>query len=393
MDRHDGWFSPEDIEEQIAKYLSDQKLVSANTRMLQNLQNLAEDDVHRLAEIRARLLEDTDSKAERAPLSLQDYQHHVTPSPRRPGPHGARQSSPLLVNLASGLVAILLISSMLFASIYFGARLARRSLSQQTAIPPSGIPSGQGVSAFLMDATSNKVLVDVNSHVRKPIANLASIMTAVVAIENADPNLDITVEQATLHAVPKGMGKAGLQAGDRLTLRELIYGLLLTSGDDAALVIAQAVGGNTQQFVALMNDEAHQLQLNDTSFAAPYSSFSPGTSSSAADLGKLANYAMQLSAFSQMVKTQEYTLPATLQRHSYQWRTMHNLGAADPNVNAIQIGYDARAGACVVFSAQKHEHVLIGVELNASSQRDTTAPSLSVFMVPDTNRSLSGWDS
>ncbi len=369
MDRHDGWFSPEEVEEQIAESLSDGEQAAANTHLLQDLQHIAQDDVRRLAEIRARLLQKADDQTERSSLVLWDDQQRVIQSPRRPEQRSSKSSWRLLANLASGLVAVLLVGSLLFALMHFGVHPGQSSLNRQTPIPSSGVQDPQGISAFLMDATSGKVLVDVNSHVRRPIANLASIMTAVVAIEDADPNQEITVEQATLNAVPRGVGTAGLRVGDRISLHDLLYGLLLPSGDDAALVIAQAIGGNTPQFVAMMNDQAHQLQLDDTHFANPYGSSSPDSYSSAADLGKLANYAMQLSAFYQIMMTPNYTLAATAQHHSYRWRATNTLLAADPNVHGIQIGYDARAGACVVFSAQRNDHVLIGVELNAPSKK------------------------
>lgn len=368
MDRHDGWFSPEEVEEQIAESLSDGEQASANTRLLQDLQHIAQDDVRRLAEIRARLLQKTDDQTERAPRSLRDYQHRVTQPPCRPRPRSSEPSWKLLANLASGLVAVLLVGSLLFALTHFGVHPGPSSLNRQTPIPSSGVQDAQGISAFLMDAMSGKVLVDVNSHVRRPIANLAAIMTAVVAIEDADPNQEITVQQATLNAVPKGMGMAGLRAGDRISLHDLLYGLLLSSGDDAAQVIAQAVGGTTEQFVATMNDEAHQLQLNNTHFADLYGTSFPDSYSSAADLGKLANYAMQLSLFSQIVMTPDYTLAATAQRHSYHWHTSSTL-LAGSDVHGIEVGYDAGAGACVVFFAQKNGHMLIGVELNAPSKK------------------------
>jgi D-alanyl-D-alanine carboxypeptidase (penicillin-binding protein 5/6) len=369
MDRHDGWFSPENVEEEIAGSLDDREQASTNTRLLQDLQITAQDDARRLAEIRARLLQEADDQAERAPRSLRDGQLRITQPPRRPGPRSSKPSWRSLANLASGLVAVLLIGSLLFALAHFGIHPGQGPLSRQTPIPTSSVQDTHGISAFLMDATSGKVLVDVNSHVRRPIANLASIMTAVVAIDYANPDQEITVEQATLSAAPKGMGTAGLQTGDRISLHDLLYGLLLPSGDDAALVIAQAVGGSTQQFVAMMNDEAHQLQLNDTHFADPYNSSSSDSYSSAADLGRLANYAMQLSLFSQIVMTPDYTLAATAQHHSYHWRATNTSLAAGSNVQVMQVGYDAGSGACVVFSVLKNDHMLIGVELHAPSEK------------------------
>lgn len=369
MDRHDGWFSPEDVEEQIEWHLHSREQASANTRMLQELQHIAKDDVRLLADIRARLVENKDGTAKREPVPLQGYQHTSRQLPRRQELSSAKKSWQFPVKLVSGLVATLLIGSMLLVFRNFGAHLEQGKLGQQTPIVTSGAYDVHAISAFLMDATSGKVLVDVNSHVRRPIASMATIMTAVVAIENADPNQYVTVEQTTLSAVSKGKGTAGLQAGDQISLHDLLYGLLLPSGDDAALVIAQAVGSNAQKFVGMMNDEAHQLQLNDTHFADPYSSSSPENYSSAADLVKLATYATQMSTFAQIVATHTYTLAATSQHHSYQWRTTNILLTAYPGVNSIQVAYDERSGACVVFSAQKNDQFLIGAELNAPSEK------------------------
>jgi D-alanyl-D-alanine carboxypeptidase len=238
---------------------------------------------------------------------------------------------------------------------------------------PASTPIVPGTATFLMDATSGKVLIDSNSHARLPIAGIVKIMTAVVAIENANLDQYVTIEQATLNEVPRGTSTAQLQAGDQIQLRDLLYGLLLPSGSDAALVIADAVAGNMQQFVIMMNDEAHQLQLNDTHFSNPYGSSASDSYSSAANLTRLAQYAMQLSTFAQVVAQRDYALSATPHNHGYLWHTTNTLLASYPGMNGIEIGYDVQAGACMVFFAQRNNRLLIGAELHAASENELTS--------------------
>jgi D-alanyl-D-alanine carboxypeptidase len=142
---------------------------------------------------------------------------------------------------------------------------------------------------------------------------------------------------------------------------------LLPSGSDAAIVIAHAVAGNTQNFV-MMNDEAHQLQLNDTHFSNPYGFSAPDDYSSAADLTRLARYAMQLSTFAQAVAEQEYVLSASSHNHRYLWHTTNTLLATYRGMNGIKTGYDVLAGACMVFSAQRNDRLLIGTVLHTQSE-------------------------
>lgn len=372
MNPENEWFSPEHVEEQIERHLHSPD-PSANTHLLHDLQHLATDDARQLATIRARLLSQVGQPAHppASPLVSQPAYAQSSRQPQRP-----RTPNPWLfpIKLASGLAALLLIATMLFTLARLGIRLGQSKLHQPTPITTTHLADPHGRTAFLLDATSGKALVDLNAHARRPIANMPILMTAVVAIEDGNLDQYVTVDQTTLNAVPKGGRTAGLQAGDRLPLRDLLYGLVFLSADDSALVIAQAVGGSPPQFVSLMNDEAHQLQLADTYFAAPYASSS--SYSSATDLVALANYALQLSNFSQILQAQEHTLAPTSDHHSYQWRTTNTLQFADPHVQSILLGYDSSSGVCIVFSAQKNNHLLLGAELHATSAR-LLAPDIS----------------
>lgn len=366
MDHRDEWFSPESVEEQIEQHLSASDQSSPNTRLLYDLQQLTEDDVSRLARIRERLLEHSTSGIGREPVPIQRYQQdHVQPLAELepPTPRRSQKRSRFLGNLLSGLVAMLIIGSMLAAFTLLRPQPRAADLKRNVPAPPSFI---HGEAAFLLDATSGKVLFDSNSHARVPIADTAKIMTAVVAIENANLDQPVTIQQSILDQIPAGASVAHLQLGDQFQLRDLLYGLLLPSGDDAALAIAQTVAGDTQKFVAMMNEEAHQLQLNDTHFTSPYGSVSPNDYSSAADLTHLGWYAMQLADFAQIVAQQQYTLPATRGHHFYLWPNTNPLLTAYAGMNGIKLSYDGTMGS-MIFSAQRNNHLLIGTELGTRS--------------------------
>lgn len=366
MNYRDEWFSPEGVEEQIEQHLTVPDQLSANTRLLQDLRHLGEGDAYRLARIRARLVERIADGMGRDPVPIQRYQPaHIQPLPQLQTQPLRRtpKRSRFLTNLLSGLVALLIIGSMLAAFTLF--RSQPQTANVQLRLPALA-PLIHGAAAFLMDAATGRVLVDINSRTRLPMSGIARIMTAVVAIENTNLDQPVVIEQAMLNEATQNASTAHLQAGDRLRLRDLLYGLLLPSGDDAALAIAHAVAGNTQKFVEMMNEEAHQLQLNDTHFSSPYGSTDGTAYSDAKDLTRLGWYALQLSDFAQVVAQEEYTLPATESRHFYLWPNTNPLLISYTGMNGITLNYDGKMGS-MVFSAQRNNHLLIGSELQVQS--------------------------
>ena len=190
-----------------------------------------------------------------------------------------------------------------------------------TPVPPTPTPPPlvNGSSAYLVDAASGRVLLDVNSHQQVPMWSTTKIMTALLAIERLPLDHVVTVQQAELDEVPDGLSIAWLRANDQMSVLHLLYGLLLPSGSDAAVVLAHAVSGNTASFVALMNARAQQLGLTDTHYMNPYGADEPGHYSSAADLVKLARKAMSYTVFAQIVSTRHYHLDANLSHTTYTW--------------------------------------------------------------------------
>ncbi|HLI07165.1 MAG TPA: serine hydrolase [Ktedonobacteraceae bacterium] len=289
-----------------------------------------------------------------------------------------KQRTFLMIALAL-MVALFVVLAIVFSSaLPFGKNPATQAASPSptpSPIPtptatPSPTPLVNGSSAYLIDATNGRVLLDVNSHMHTDMWSTTKIMTALLAIERLPMDQVVTIEQSELDEVPDGMSIAYLKAGDQLSVLHLLYGLLLPSGSDAAIVLAHAVSGDTASFVALMNARAAQLGLTDTHYANPYGASDPNHYSSAADLVKLARVAMGYSIFAQIVSTPHYYLGANLSHTTYQWDNILNpFLQSYPNANGIKTGSNTdNTDWCMVFSATRNGHLLIGAEMQAPSE-------------------------
>src|SRR5947209_5846370 len=255
-----------------------------------------------------------------------------------------------------------------------------------TPTPPSPVltvvgqpPTINAKAAYLLDAATGNTLDDFQGEVPLPMASTTKIMTAIIAIQTTDPDMVITIHQDAIDEVlNNGGSSAQLVVNDKLTLKELLYGLMLPSGDDAAIAIADAISGSTDNFVNAMNILAYRMRLYQTHYINPdgltyYSAPGipiPGHYTTAYDLVRLAQYAMKLPLFAQIVRTGYYNLPATTSHHAYRWVNTNDLLGTHPTefpsyagVTGIKTGFTTEAGYCLVFSATRSGHNLIGVVL------------------------------
>ncbi|GHO72329.1 D-alanyl-D-alanine carboxypeptidase [Ktedonobacter sp. SOSP1-85] len=232
---------------------------------------------------------------------------------------------------------------------------------------PTPTPLMNGVEAYILDASSNRVMFNSNSSRSVPIASTTKIMTAVITLENSDSEKIVTVAQEDLDQVPSGASIAQLHAGDYLRIRHLLYGLLIPSGCDAALTLARVVGGVTDTFVAMMNAKAQALGLTHTHFSNPHGAISEGNYSSASDLVTLARYAMQYQLFATIVSQTEYHIPPTQYNHRYDWSNTNQMLTSYQGMIGIKTGSGSGAGYCIVFEAVRNNRILIGAELGAPS--------------------------
>jgi D-alanyl-D-alanine carboxypeptidase (penicillin-binding protein 5/6) len=233
-------------------------------------------------------------------------------------------------------------------------------------------PAVTSASAYLLDMDTGHMLADIHGEQPLPMASTTKIMTALIAIQTGNLDQLVTIGQDAYDEVHLRNGSsAQLVVGDQLTLKDLLYGLMLPSGDDAAIAIADALAGSPENFVQRMNLFAYRLHLFQTHYLNPdgltiYTANGPDPDhySTAADLTRLARYAMSIPLFAQIVQTLAYTLAPTAQHHAYHWTTTNTLLEAYPGATGIKTGYTVEAGYCLVFSATRNDHHLIGTILD-----------------------------
>src|SRR5579884_2962882 len=270
------------------------------------------------------------------------------------------------------LVTVLVVSSL---GLLFVLVLGLLSVGPtRTLVAPNNNPAPalHTSVAYLLDNDTNTPLLDMNGETRYPMASTTKIMTALIALQRADLNRPVVVGQDAIDEVKNHMGSsAQLATGDTLTMHDMLYGLLLPSGDDAAIAIADSISGSPAQFVALMNEYAHELHLNNTHYNNPdgltyYTADGRPTSglySTAADLARLTREALKISLFAQIVKTQTYSIPVAADHSSYHWLNTNTLLETYPGLLGVKTGATAEAGECLVFAATHNGHILIGVVL------------------------------
>lgn len=259
----------------------------------------------------------------------------------------------------------------------------------QAVLTPKGDPGQFSASeALLMDADTGNILYEKNGEIPVPMASTTKIMTALIAIQSGMLDQMMTVGQDAYDEVHQNGGSAALLVvGDKIKLQDLLYGLLLPSGDDAAVAIADGVAGSVPAFVHIMNVEAQKLHLYSTRYDNP-DGLQPTDSqgnpifglhyTTAYDLARLTHYAMRLPLFEQIVRTKEYNLPASGTHHSYAWTTTNELLGVYPGILGVKTGTTPQAGECLVFAAKRGQHTLIGVVLHATTDtsRFTDAQTL-----------------
>lgn len=214
--------------------------------------------------------------------------------------------------------------------------------------------STSATSAVLMDVDSGRVLYAQNENAKMLIASTTKIMTALVALENGDLNSNVKV---TAEAANTEGSSMYLKAGEKLTLETLLYGLMLCSGNDAAVAVAQGVAGSTDKFVKLMNQKAKELGMAHTSFANPNGLDDEKHYSTAKDMAVLACAAMNNETFARIVSTRTVTVGGrTLTNHN------KLLSYVDGCIG-LKTGYTKAAGRTLVSCAQRNGQRLVAVTL------------------------------
>lgn len=228
------------------------------------------------------------------------------------------------------------------------------------------LPTVAARGAVLIDAGSGQVLYGKAEHERFYPASTTKIMTAWLALERTQPD-DMTTVTTTAVAVEGSL--AYLQPGERIALRDLLHGLMLMSGNDAAVAIAEHISGSEAAFAELMNERAAALGMSGTHFVNAHGLHDPEHYTTPLDLARLARAAMANDDFARLVATQEYTTAATPSRD---YMNGNRLLWSLPGATGVKTGYTPEANSTLVASAARDGRHLIAVVMDTGTEEKWT---------------------
>jgi D-alanyl-D-alanine carboxypeptidase len=237
-------------------------------------------------------------------------------------------------------------------------------------IPPKNghpAPPVYATSAFLMDADTGAVLYAQNPFMHLPMLSTTKLMTATLAVEQGNLDQKITINDAIANDVNQLSADSsvmGVKKGETYTLRDLLYGMLLVSGNDAAIVIADGLDGSLAKFVGQMNTRAAQLGMHDTHYMNPHGLLADNHYSSAHDLAIIGLHAFKIAAIHQISGTREYKIPQTNEHAAHDLLNGNEFLWWYPGVDAGKPGYDGATDFVQVISCIRNNHHLIGVTMN-----------------------------
>lgn len=230
-------------------------------------------------------------------------------------------------------------------------------------------PEVEAAAVIVVDAASGAVLHEHNARTRLPPASLTKITTAVLAIEGSD--LDVWVRaDGDYGMLDADSSLMGLAAGDCFTVRDLLYGLMLWSGNDAALTIARHVAGSDAAFVSSMNAFVDRLGLADTNFANPHGLHDAAQFSTAYDLAMLTRYALTLPAFEAIAGEHSWTTSGS---EVILMRTRNTFLSSYDDADGVKTGWTEEAGFTLVASATRDGRRVIAVLLDAQDRSSAAA--------------------
>ncbi len=213
-----------------------------------------------------------------------------------------------------------------------------------------------------MDMDTNRVLYGESIHDQHLIASITKIMTAIVAIENGNLEELVEINDVVLKSFGSGIY---VEVGEKISLKDLLYGLMLRSGNDAALAIADYVGGSVDDFVRLMNLKASEIGMKNTQFINPHgleNNKGEGNLSTAYDMALLSSYAMQNERYQEIVKTKNYV--AKSDKKTYSWTNKNKLLNTYEYTTGGKTGFTEKARRTLVSTASKDDKNVTIVTLN-----------------------------
>ena len=259
------------------------------------------------------------------------------------------------------VLAIFIICN-LFSSVY------GTSLEENTATLDSSITSE---AVLVMEASTGKILYEKNAYERRFPASTTKIMTAILTLENCKLDDTATASEYAVMSIPSGYTNANIQVGETLTIKDLLYALMIPSANDSAIVLGEHISGSEEAFCMLMNEKAKELGCKDTHFVNPSGIHNKEHYTTAYDLSLIAKYCMKNSIFRNIVSLKSCTINSTNKFGVRKYANTNDLLSPSSKYYledciGIKTGYTAQAKNCLISACNKDNLELISVILGAN---------------------------
>ena len=248
------------------------------------------------------------------------------------------------------------------------------NFSNSTSSPQSDEPKVNARHAVIFDRNSKTAIYGKHEKEKCKMASTTKIMTAIVVIENSNLN-DIVIISSK--AALTGGSRLGLSKNDKISVKHLLYGLMLKSGNDAAVALAEHTGGNINTFALMMNQKAKILNLSNTNFVTPHGLDNDSHYTSALDLAILSDYALKNELFSKIVKAKSYTI--SINNHSKTISNTNELLGNYEGIYGIKTGFTNGANRCLVTSCKRGNLDFICVVLGCDTKKNRTSDSIKLL--------------
>ena len=235
-------------------------------------------------------------------------------------------------------------------------------------------PNINSRSAIVFDRNSKEVIYGKDENTKKKMASTTKIMTCIVVLEKGELTDTVIVSKK---AAGTGGSRVGLKNGDKATVQDLLYGLMLCSGNDAAVALAEHVGGSVEGFAELMNAKAKELNLSNTNFVTPHGLDNENHYTTAYELAIMADYGLKNKTFRSIVGTKNITININGKPRNLN-NTNELLGSV-AGVYGVKTGFTNGANRCLVSSCKRDNLDIITVVLGADTKKFRTQDSLKLI--------------
>ena len=237
--------------------------------------------------------------------------------------------------------------------------------------------------ALIYDRASGRIIYEKNGNKQTPMASTTKILTSIVILENADLKETVTIGSK---AAGTGGSRLGLKKNDKITVNDLLYGLMLRSGNDAAVALALHVGGSIEGFADMMNKKAEELGLTNSHFVVPHGLDNEGHYTTAYELAKMADYALNIPKFKEIVSNKSATI--YINGYPKAINNTNKLLGSVSGVYGVKTGFTNGAGRCLVSSCKRGELDIITVVIGANTNNQRTADTKELIEYAFNNYSL-----